>query len=996
MEARLAEHTPERSESKAALADVLVTVEAAAERALGIVQMEGDDPPDADRGVESGEHRVEAGRRAEVVARGEGVLRVETHAEPLAASGLRAQTAELLEAPADLSPLPGRVLERDRRPEPTAGGENLAQRTRRRADARVVARAAVGPGMRDQVRDAEALAAFELGDELAHPPLAERRDRRRDVEEVAVVGEQRVDAGRSPRGGEGAHLVLAERAARPLSRRAGEDLHRLAPRLATALEGEVEPARDRLVRAEKRPGTRRTSTVQAAPWVQARPPHLKIVGRNPVGRHRNARGTRLYWMPMDADFLDVRTHGFARVAVCVPETRVADPAFNAEAHLRVLEEVYRAGAQYALCPELGLSSYTCGDLFLQETLLAGALGALRRVADATARWNTMVSVGMPLVVDDLLFNCAVTLYAGRPVAVAPKAHPPNYREFYELRWFHPAAEARATEIELLGMRVPFGTDVLVRAPHVPGFVLHTDICEDLWTPVPPGTIAALSGATVLANLSASNVTVGKWEYRKDLVRSSSAKNLAVQMYSAAGFGESTSDLAWDGHGLVAERGELVAETRRFALRGETVVVDVDLVSLAQDRLRQGSWGQNAAVHGRPLRAVDTGSVAETRDPALFRELRRRIEPQPFVPADPQQRDVRCREIFLIKSTSLARRLLALPEDARRVVIGISGGQDSTEALLVATHAMDLLGLPRARILGVTMPGFGTSKQTHANARALVRALGATLREIDIKGIADRVFEAIGHDPGAEDVTFENVQAWTRKFLLFALASEERGIDLGTGDLSELALGFATYGGDHMSHYGVNAGVPKTLISYLIRWAAETVFEKEPEVARVLASVLATPISPELLRLGAEGAIAQKSEEIVGPYELHDFFLYWLLRFGFGPRRIARMAVHAFAGRHALADIRRWLLVFLQRFFQNQFKRDCLPDAPKVGSGGSLSPRGDWRMPSDASLSAWLSEAEAIPAAEQPPTRGRARTTNVRRLRARLRPAGGSSRPTRGT
>ena len=697
---------------------------------------------------------------------------------------------------------------------------------------------------------------------------------------------------------------------------------------------------------------------------------------------------------MGDDFLDVRSHGWARVAVCVPEMRVADPGFNAEAHLRLLERVHAEGAHYALCPELGLSSYTCGDLFLQETLLAAALAALGRVAEATAGWNLLVSVGVPLVADDLLFNCAVTLHGGRPLAVAPKAYPPNYREFYELRWFHPAADARATEIELLGVRVPFGTDVLVRVPDLPGFVLHTDVCEDLWTPVPPSAIAALSGATVLANLSASNVTVGKWEYRKQLVSSSAAKNLAVQMYSAAGFGESTADLAWDGHGLVAERGELVAETARFALRGETVVVDVDLPALLQDRLRQTSWGQNAAVHGRPLRTVVAAPVAETRPATLWRTLHRRIEPQPFVPADPALRDVRCREIFMIKATSLARRLLALPEEARRVVIGISGGQDSTEALLVATHAMDLLGLPRARILGVTMPGFGTSKQTYENACALVRALGATLREIDITAIADQVFGAIGQDPTAEDVTFENVQAWTRKFLLFSLASKERGIDLGTGDLSELALGWATYGGDHMSHYGVNAGVPKTLISYLIAWAAETIFKDEPAVARVLASVLATPISPELRRLDAEGAITQKSEEIVGPYELHDFFLYWLLRFGLGPRRIARMALHAFAGRYDLATIRRWLLVFLQRFFANQFKRDCLPDAPKVGSGGSLSPRGDWRMPSDASVAAWLAEAEAIPEVEEPPARGRGRSANVRRLRARLRPAGGTSRPPR--
>jgi NAD+ synthase (glutamine-hydrolysing) len=663
---------------------------------------------------------------------------------------------------------------------------------------------------------------------------------------------------------------------------------------------------------------------------------------------------------MSDDFLDVRGHGYSRVAVCVPELRVADPAFNAEAHLRVLAQVHAEGAHYALCPELGLSAYSCGDLFFQETLLAGSLAALRTVAERSAGWNMLVSVGIPLVVDHLLFNCAVTLYRGRAVAVAPKAHPPNYREFYELRWFHPAAEARAREIVLLGERVPFGTDVLVHAAHLPGFVLHTDVCEDLWTPVPPGTIAALSGATVLANLSASNVTVGKREYRQELVRSSAAKNLAVQMYSAAGFGESTADLAWDGHGLVAERGELVAETERFALAGTAVAVDVDPTVLVQDRMRQSSWGQNAALHARSFRSVVIGTPEDRRDAAVFRTLRRSIEPKPFVPADPSKRDLRCREIFMIKSTALARRLLALPEDARRVVIGVSGGQDSTEALLVAVHAMDLLGLPRAHVLGMTMPGFGTSRQTYENACALVRALGATLREIEITRIANDVFSAIGHDPVREDLTFENVQAWTRKLLLFALAGQERGIDLGTGDLSEIALGFATYGGDHMSHYGVNAGVPKTLISYLIQWAADEIFAREPEVARVLRAVLETPISPELRRLGEGGTITQRSEELVGPYELHDFSLYYLLRFGLGPRRIARMALHAFGGRYQIADVRRWLLVFLQRFFANQFKRDCTPDAPKVGSGGSLSPRGDWRMPSDASVTAWLAEAETIP------------------------------------
>ncbi|MDX2168306.1 MAG: NAD(+) synthase [Deltaproteobacteria bacterium] len=662
----------------------------------------------------------------------------------------------------------------------------------------------------------------------------------------------------------------------------------------------------------------------------------------------------------DRDFLDLRTHGFARVAVCVPPVRVADPAFNGVAHLRMLESVHRAGAHYAVCPELGISAYTCGDLFFQDALLRGVRAALEQLAAATADWNLLFTVGAPLAVDGLLFNCAVTLYRGRALAVAPKSYPPNYREFYELRWFRPAADARASEIALLGGAVPFGSDVLVRVPHLPGFVLHTDICEDLWVPVPPSTLAALAGATVLANLSASNITVAKWEYRQDLVRASAARNLAVQMYSAAGFGESTADLAWDGQGLVAERGALIAETHRFQLAGTHVVVDVDLQSLAQDRMRQTSFGDNARDHaGRAFRAVETGPGAETRPRATWESFERRVDAHPFVPADPAERDLRCREVFLIQATSLARRLTALPPESRRVVIGVSGGQDSTHALLVAAHALDLLQLPRQHLLAVTMPGLGTTPRTRQNAERLARALGAEFRELPIGALSEIVFAAIGHPPEQEDVTFENVQAWLRKILLFATASQRQGIDLGTGDLSEIALGWCTYGGDHLSHYGVNAGVPKTLITYLITWAAEVIFAGDAAVQAVLRDVLATPISPELLR-PKDGEIVQRSEDVVGPYELHDFFLYHVLRFGSGPRRLARLALHAFDGRYELAEIRRWLLVFLRRFFANQFKRDAIPDGPKVGSGGALSPRGDWRMPSDASPALWLAEAEAVP------------------------------------
>jgi len=663
---------------------------------------------------------------------------------------------------------------------------------------------------------------------------------------------------------------------------------------------------------------------------------------------------------MDGSFLDIRTHGYARVAVCVPEVRVANPAFNAGAHLRLLAEAHERGAHYALCPELGLTGYTSGDLFFQDTLLRGALAALERIAEETSSWNMLISVGLPLVVDGMLFNAAVTLYAGQPVMVAPKSYPPNYREFYELRWFQPAGNASSDEVELLGQPVPFGTDVMAAHPTVPGFVLHTDICEDLWVPVPPGTIAALGGATVLANLSASNITVAKWEYRQELVRASSAKNLAVQIYGAAGFGESSADLAWDGHGIIADRGEIVAETERFVVGGSLAISDIDLTALQQDRMRQTSWGQNAAEFSAPMRVVELDTVAERRDAGVFQRLERRIDPHPYVPGDPAKLDARCHEIFEIMTTALARRLISLPEGARRVVLGVSGGRDSTLALIVAVRAMDRLGMERDSVIGVTMPGFGTSNGTYQASCDLINALGATLREIDIRDLSGDIFAAIGHDPDIEDRTFENVQAWARKFVLFSVASKEKGLDLGTGDLSELALGWSTYGGDHMSHYAINAGVPKTLVSHLIGWAAERVYGDEAAVARALRDVLAMPISPELKRPSAEGEIIQLSEDVLGPYELHDFFLYAFTRFGFGPRRIARMALHAFDGQYTLGEIKRWLLVFLERFFAAQFKRDCVPDSPKVGSGGSLSPRGDWRMPPDASAAAWLAEAEGIP------------------------------------
>ncbi|MBI4021603.1 MAG: NAD(+) synthase [Candidatus Aenigmarchaeota archaeon] len=660
------------------------------------------------------------------------------------------------------------------------------------------------------------------------------------------------------------------------------------------------------------------------------------------------------------NFLDARGHGFVRVAVAVPPVALASPLANAQAHAQLLEEASRNGAMYAVCPELGLTGYSCGDLFHSAALLDETVEALSRLAERTGRMEMAFTVGMPLVVEGSVFNAAVTLCRGEVIAVAPKTYPPEYREFYELRHFARATEARRRLVTLLGKEVPFGNDILVRFAGVPGFVLHTDVCEDIWVPIPPGTKAALAGATVLANLSASNITVGKAAYREQLVLGSSGRNIAVQLYSAAGQGESTTDLAWDGDGYIAERGMLLARTVRFrqsVLEGEVILADADLGSLLQDRMRQGSFRQNAADNQATFREVMVqGALGKEASPALL-SFQRFIEPHPFVPADQADRDDRCWEVFLIQATSLRRRLEHA--GAKRVVIGVSGGQDSTLALLVAAHAVDLMKLPRSTIIGITMPGFGTTGRTKDNARNLVEALGATFKEVPITGIAQSVFTAVGHDPAVEDLAFQNVQAVTRKLVELATCWETGGLDLGTSDLSELLLGWTTMFGDHASHYGVNAGVPKTLVTSLIRWSCEHVFSKEPPVQAVLDDILKTPVSPELTRPGAQGEILQRTEDLVGPYELHDFFGYWFVRFGYPPSKIARMALAAFGGRYDIATIKKWLRVFLVRFFANQYKRSCLPDGPKVGLT-CVSPRGDWRMPSDATPEAWLADLDRVP------------------------------------
>ena len=678
-------------------------------------------------------------------------------------------------------------------------------------------------------------------------------------------------------------------------------------------------------------------------------------------------------------FFNLYRHNFARVAICIPEVRVADPAFNADRSIALLEEAGRRRAILALFPELGLSAYSCEDLFHQQALLEGAQAALGRVVAATRETPVIAVVGVPLVVDSLLFNCAVVVHAGRILGVTPKTYLPNYREFYELRQFTPGDVAARETIELLGQKdVPFGSRLVFQLENQPLFAFHAEICEDLWTPIPPSSYAALAGATVLLNLSASNIIVGKDGYRRELGSNQSARCLAAYLYSAAGFGESTTDLAWDGHGFVYENGSLLAESDRFAYGSQLVTADIDLDRIAQDRMRQNSFGESVRRHAHAVARFRTVRFAAELPGDRELALERRYERFPYVPSDPATRDARCQEVYDIQVHGLVKRLKSM--GAERVVIGISGGLDSTQALIVCARAMDVMGLARSNILAYTMPGFATSGRTLDQARRLMTAVGATAGEIDIRPACLQMLKDIGH-PYARgekvyDVTFENVQAGERTSHLFRLANLRRAPVVGTSDLSELALGWSTYGvGDHMSHYHVNASVPKTLVQYLVRYVART-GQLGADASKVLMDVLDTEISPELVPGSNGSQPGQTSESVVGPYELQDFHLYYTLRFGYLPQKVAFLAWHAWrdrtrgtwpdipqAGRneYPLAEIKRWLRVFAHRFFQlSQYKRSAIPNAPKVGSGGSLSPRSDWRAPSDGEAAAWLAAIDEIP------------------------------------
>jgi NAD+ synthase (glutamine-hydrolysing) len=677
-------------------------------------------------------------------------------------------------------------------------------------------------------------------------------------------------------------------------------------------------------------------------------------------------------------FFNLYHHNFIRVAVCIPEVRVADPAYNAAQTVTLSREAAARRACVVVFPELGLSAYSCDDLFHQQALLDASQAALAAVLEGTRQLDAVVIVGLPLVVDSLLYNCAAVMHRGRLLGAVPKTYLPTYREFYELRQFTPGATATRRAIDVAGQRdVPFGAQLLFRCASQPLLTLHVEICEDLWTPIPPSSYGALAGASVLINLSASNITVGKDDYRRQLALNQSGRCLAAYVYSAAGVGESTTDMAWDGHGFVCERGALLAESARFQYGSQVITADVDLDRIAQDRMRQNSFGASAQAHAAAVAAFRTLSF-EARLPDEARvPLERSVERFPYVPADPVTRDERCQEVYDIQVHGLVKRLRAI--GAQKVVIGISGGLDSTQALIVCARALDLMDLPRANILAYTMPGFATSARSLDQARRLMKAIGASAEEIDIRPNALQMLKDIGH-PYARgeqlyDVTFENVQAGERTSHLFRLANRHHAPVVGTGDLSELALGWCTYGvGDHMSHYNVNASVPKTLIQFLVRYIVRT-GQMGADASGVLGDILDTAISPELV----PGKAAQSTEAVVGPYGLQDFNLYYILRFGFSPEKVAFLAWTAWhdaalgnwpeipeAARiaYTLADIKRWLRVFLQRFFeQSQFKRSAMPNAPKVGSGGSLSPRSDWRAPSDGVATPWLAALDAIPDTE---------------------------------
>ena len=679
-------------------------------------------------------------------------------------------------------------------------------------------------------------------------------------------------------------------------------------------------------------------------------------------------------------FFNLYHQGFIRVAVCIPDIRVADPTYNSRNVLALIKEAAGQNAVMAITPELVISAYSNDDLFQQDALLCRVLDQLQFIINETIDIPCVIVVGAPLRVDYLLFNCAVVIYRGNILGISVKSYLPTYREYYELRQFSPAAEMVSTTIDLCGQKgIPIGADLLFSVKNISNFTFYVEICEDVWVPIPPSSFAALAGATVICNLSASNITVGKSEDRHRHIADQSARCISAYLYSSAGFGESTTDLAWDSDAVIYELGTFLAESHRFSKTSQIIYADIDLDRLVQERLRMRSFGNNVRDFKKKLKTFRTIQFDATPLQNDGKQLPEREIPRfPYVPDDPQKRDELCYEAYNIQVHGLAKRLSS--SGIENIVIGVSGGLDSTHALIVAAHTTDLLNLPRTNIKAYTMPGFATSDKTYTNARRLMEALGVESNEIDIRPSCMQMFKDIGH-PYADghhvyDVTFENIQAGERTSHLFRIANLRDALVIGTGDMSELALGWSTYGvGDHMSHYSVNASVPKTLIQYLIRWVARR-GRFGADTSAVLTDILETEISPELIPGLTDDQPDQKSETTIGPYELQDFNTYYATRYGYLPSKIAFLAYCAWhdktKGRwpdvpedrrneYSIGEIKRWLDVFLYRFFKtSQFKRSCIPNSPKVGSGGSLSPRGDYRAPSDSEATIWLEEAKKIP------------------------------------
>ena len=629
--------------------------------------------------------------------------------------------------------------------------------------------------------------------------------------------------------------------------------------------------------------------------------------------------------------------GFVKTAVATPAIRVADCAYNAARIVALAKEADAAGVRLLVLPELCITGYTAGDLFLQETLLSGALAALAEILRKTAALDLLLLPGLPFAFGNKLYNCAAVCHKGKLLGLVPKTHIPNYGEFYEQRHFSSGAGLSAS-VTPFGYEVPLAANLLFTCRALPTFTFGVEVCEDLWVPDSPSRMLCREGATVIANLSASDEVVGKAEYRRTLVSAQSGRLVCGYLYADAGAGESTTDMVFSGHSLIAQNGAILSEHAPFA--EGLCIADLDVMRLASERRRMTTYPQQEGTCGTVFFDMELRTSA----------LSHRVSPSPFVPEGEAERAERCELILRMQATGLATRLQAA--HCKKAVIGVSGGLDSTLALLVATRALDLLSLPRENLIAVTMPCFGTTRRTRTNAHKLSEALGAALREIDITAAVEQHFMDIGHDPALHDTTFENCQARERTQVLMDIANQVNGLVVGTGDLSELALGWATYNGDHMSMYGVNASVPKTLVRHLVRYAADTA---DDALRATLLDVLDTPVSPELLP-AKNGEISQVTEDLVGPYALHDFFLYYALRWAFPPEKILRLAESAFAGVYDGDTIRKWLKNFYRRFFQQQFKRSCLPDGPKIGSV-TLSPRGDWRMPSDASSALWLAWAE---------------------------------------